>query len=164
MRRHQNSICAASKVFSLCPAVVIPMILVVMATCAGCSRPPASRKEAIEAVLNRIDPEMASNLVREAATCISGMPPAQRSKGPSYLPLHEHIPVASNLGSVVWVEIAGPSATCMVVVVPVGLAGRQPSEVIVEVKPGGGFASDTNAINLSDEIRLYAVDRSRGDR
>ncbi len=161
--------------------------LLVAAAFFGCNHERCDDKgeAALQAVVPHLSPDVVSNLVREATLCIADAI-ADANAPPFYTPTSDKAPVAYGLrveppsqfsfgmGSTVTVRTRGSSAPYMAVRVPLHVGPALCLwGVYVCVKPGGGFANDnpgwvvaegaTNAapvVNLGDEVRLYAQQRS----
>ena len=143
---------------------------------------------ALQAVVPHLNPDVVSNLVREASVCIADAlaePVVQQF----FRPTTDEAPVAYGLrvepisqfsfgmGSTVVVRTHGSSAPYMAVRIPLHVGPALCLwGVYVCVKPGGGFTNDnpgwviaegtTNAApvaTLGDEVRLYAQQRSSLD-
>jgi len=164
----------------------IPVVYVaIFATTAfvGCTRCGNKREAALQAVLPQIDQAVASNLVHEASLAIASAV-AQRAKtGDSiYLVLQRDAPIAYGfktdsdirMGNAVFVDLSHASAPQMTIKIPIhyGL-GLSWWQVLVFIKPGGGFAknndagymvggftNETSFVKYSDEILLWAGQRS----
>ena len=140
----------------------------------------------MQAMLPQLNQVVVSNLVREASLCISNSS-AQPVAEPYYMPSSTEAPVAHGLkpvsssevkyglGPTVVVHTRGASAPHMSVRVPVQTgAGLCLWGVYICIKPGGGFAKDSNnnwiledrganatpVVQLSDEVLVYAEQRN----
>lgn len=140
----------------------------------------------MQAMLPQLNQVVVSNLVREASLCISNSS-AQPVAEPYYMPSSTEAPVAHGLkpvsssevkyglGPTVVVHTRGASAPHMSVRVPVQTgAGLCLWGVYICIKPGGGFAKDSNnnwiledrganatpVVQLSDEVLVYAERRN----
>ena len=150
----------------------------------GCTRCGNEREAALQAVLPQIDQAVASNLVNEASLAIASAFVQKTKSGDSnYLVPRGDAPVAYGLktgsemgdrmGNAVSVDLFHASAPQMTIKIPIHYGGFCWWQVLIFVKPGGGFVKNSDAgymvggftnensfVRISDEILLWAGQRS----